>query len=366
MTSNGEENSLPNRIACFAKGLPQNEFGEVRASAYEALLAAMKSGKHSDFEQIPRGGGRKLSNPQAAFTFQLEGGDPHAFDIPPAPSIASEAAAWETSELYWQALCRDVPFLNYETSSIVHQATKQLDAAPLGVFRCPTKAGLAGPYISQFLLKPIPNGTAKIDQRCIVPVAGTDFVTTRSEWTQIQSGIPPWRKVRYDATPRYIRNGRDLAEWVHYDFPYQAYLNAALILINSGPRSILNCNQFKSESSPYRYSTVQEGFVTFGQAEVTDWLGRVTTASLKAAYYQKWMVHRRLRPEALGGLIHQTRTGIRKYPIHASLVDSEAVGAVESQTGSYFLPQAYPEGCPLHPSYPAGHAVVAGACSVVL
>jgi len=30
------------------------------------------------------------------------------------------------------------------------------------------------------------------------------------------------------------------------------------------------------------------------------------------------------------------------------------------------LPQSYPEGCPLHPSYPSGHATVAGACSVML
>ena len=27
---------------------------------------------------------------------------------------------------------------------------------------------------------------------------------------------------------------------------------------------------------------------------------------------------------------------------------------------------AYPEGCPTHPSYPAGHAAVAGACATVL
>ena len=27
---------------------------------------------------------------------------------------------------------------------------------------------------------------------------------------------------------------------------------------------------------------------------------------------------------------------------------------------------AYPEGCPAHPSYPAGHAVIAGACVTVL
>ena len=106
--------------------------------------------------------------------------------------------------------------------------------------------------------------------------------------------------------------------------------------------------------------------MTFGQAEVTDFLGRVTTAALKAAYCQKWMVHGASRPEALGGLIHQTRTGIRKYPIHSSVFQSIAVDEVFNQNKSGFLPQAYPEGCPLHPSYPAGHAVIAGACSVVL
>jgi hypothetical protein len=30
------------------------------------------------------------------------------------------------------------------------------------------------------------------------------------------------------------------------------------------------------------------------------------------------------------------------------------------------LPQAFPEGCPLHPAYPAGHAAIAGACVTVL
>jgi hypothetical protein len=366
MISNGDENSLPNRIACFAKGLQQNQFGEVTPAAYDALLAAIKSGKHSDFERLPRGGGRRLSNPQSAYTFHLEGGDPHSFEIPPPPSIASQAASSDISELYWQALCRDVPFLGYETSPIVGQAAKHLGTTPSTAFRGTTKGDLAGPYVSQFLLKPIPYGTSKLDQRYSVPIPGTEFMTTLSEWSQIQAGMPPWREASYDPVPRYIRNGRDLAEYVHYDFPYQAYLNAALILINSGPKSILNCNQFKSGNNPYRYSTEEEGFVTFGPAEATDWLGRVTTASLKAAYCQKWMVHRRLRPEALGGLIHQTRAGIREYPIHSTLLKSEAVDAVFSHTGSYLLPQAYPEGCPLHPSYPAGHAAIAGACSVVL
>ncbi|MGH7817835.1 MAG: vanadium-dependent haloperoxidase [Candidatus Binatia bacterium] len=33
---------------------------------------------------------------------------------------------------------------------------------------------------------------------------------------------------------------------------------------------------------------------------------------------------------------------------------------------TYLLPQAYPEGSPLHPSYGAGHATVAGACVTIL
>ena len=366
MTANGDETSLPDCIGCFTKGLPHNRFGEVEPGAYAALMAAIDSGKHADFERIPRGGGRKLNNPQSAFTFHLEGGDPHTFDLPPAPSITSPAAAKETSELYWQAFCRDVPFANYDKSPAIGDAAKHLGVTPKTVFRGPTEDDLAGPYISQFLLKPIPYGSGRIDQRYRVPVEGSDFMTTFAEWSQIQSGFPPWRQASYDPIPRYIRNGRDLSEYAHYDFAYQAYLNAALILINSGPNSVLNCNQFKSASNPYRYSTVEEGFTTFGPAEVVDWLARVSTCALKAAYCQKWMVHRRLRPEAIGGLIHKTRAGIRPYPIHSAFLESEAVDAVFSRTDSHLLPQAYPEGCPLHPSYPAGHAAIAGACSVVL
>ena len=241
-----------------------------------------------------------------------------------------------------------------------------MNAAPATVFRGPTKGDLTGPYISQFLYKPVPVGTTRLDQRYRVPLPANDFMTALNEWSQVQSGMPPWREVTFDPTPRYIRNGRDLAEYVHFDFAYQAYLNAGLILLNSGPRSLLNCNPFKNTNSPYLVSTVQEGFVTFGHAEVTDFLGRVTTAALKASWCQKWMVHRRLRPEALGGLIHQTKLGIRKYLLHQAMLDSPAVQATLFRTGTYLLPQSYPEGCPLHPSYPAGHAAVAGACSIVL
>jgi hypothetical protein len=364
--TNGDEANLPNRIGCFIKGLPHDKFGEVDESAYAALLNAMKTGVFADFERIPRSGGRTLSNPQSAFTFHLEGGDPHTFEIPAPPSIASVDCAPDISELYWQATCRDVNFAHYDNSPLIAKAAKHLVATPATVFRGPTHGDQHGPYVSQFLLKPIPYGSGHIEQRYNVPIAGSDFMTTFDEWAQIQSGFPPWLAATYDPVPRYIRNGRDMSEYVHYDFANQAYLGAALILVNANAKSIHNCNQFKSSNNPYRYSTVEEGFVTFGPPEAVDWIGRVTTAALKAAYCQKWMVHRRVRPEELGGLIQKTRTGMKSYPIHPSVLHSEAVEAVYAQTHSYLLPQTYPEGCPMHPSYPSGHAAIAGACSVVL
>ncbi len=33
---------------------------------------------------------------------------------------------------------------------------------------------------------------------------------------------------------------------------------------------------------------------------------------------------------------------------------------------TYLLPQAYPEGCPTHPAYGAGHATISGACATIL
>src|SRR5438105_2834868 len=233
MATNHDEEALPNRIACFSKGLSKNDNGEVQLAAYNGLLAAIQSGRYPDFERIPRGGGRKLSNPQAAYSFHLEGGDPHTFEIAVPPSVMSEVLAAEASELYWQALARDITFANFRESSLIGLASKRLGVSPQTVFRGLTENNAKGPYVSQFLLKPIPYGSAKINQFFSVPTPGSDFLTTIGEWSQIQTGIPPWREATYDSAPRYIRNGRDLAEYVHYDHPYQAFLNAALILYNA-------------------------------------------------------------------------------------------------------------------------------------
>ncbi|MFP3471873.1 hypothetical protein R0J90_17655, partial [Micrococcus sp. SIMBA_144] len=86
----------------------------------------------------------------------------------------------------------------------------------------------------------------------------------------------------------------------------------------------------------------------------------------EAAWFQKWLVHRRLRPEQFGGRIHNELIGAADYPIHPDVLNSKAVTRIFEKYATYLLPQAYEEGCPTHPSYPAGHGTFIGAMVTML
>jgi hypothetical protein len=287
---------------------------------------------------------------------------------PPAFSSAWEAG--EMAEDYWMALTRDVPFANYGSDPLIAQAAADLSAfsdfrgpkvggivTPDTLFRGPTAGDLAGPYLSQFLWAPVPYGPTTIVQQ-YPTAANTDYMTAYPAWLSIQHGNQPGPGAP-SGTPRYLSNGRDLAAYVHSDFTFQAYLNAGLILL------VLHAPL--DGGNPYLSSTTQSGFATFGGPHLFDLIGHAANAALKACWYQKWLVHRRVRPEAFGGNVHNQMTGAAQYPIHSDLLThSSVLGLVFAKYGTYLLPQSYPEGCPTHPSYPAGHAAIAGACVTVL
>ncbi len=88
---------------------------------------------------------------------------------------------------------------------------------------------------------------------------------------------------------RYIRNGRDLGQWVHIDVLFQAYFNACLLLL--GWKAPFD------DGNPYQASATQMGFGTFGPPHIQALVCEVATRALKAVWFQKWLVHRRLRPE---------------------------------------------------------------------
>jgi hypothetical protein len=369
-TSNGDESLYPNRIGSYSKGLPHNNLGEVDPAAYNAFLAALATADPDDFERLPMGLGRKLTNPLAGMAFDLEGPDSHHLAQAPAPRIASAEAASELGELSWMALCRDVHFSDYESSPLVASAAADLSrfsdfrgprsgfsVTPGTIFRGSTPGDVVGPYLSQFLWADIPMGALRISQRIWTLLPGHDYLTTYGDWLASQNGIEDYGYT-IDSTARYIRNLRDLGQWVHVDALYQAYHQACLILLGTGAPV--------AAGNPYSSSATQIGFGTFGGPHILSLVTEVATRALKAVWYQKWFVHRRLRPEAFAGLVHNTRTGAAAYPVHADILNSAALEALYSRNGSYLLPMLAPEGCPTHPSYGAGHATVAGACVTIL
>jgi hypothetical protein len=371
-TPNGDEAAYASRLGSYTKGLPRVRAGAFDAdpAAYDLLLAAIRSALPSDFDKVPLGGTVKLSDPQATYAFSLDGPDAARPVLPPPPAFHSAEQAGELVEDYWMAALRDVPFRNYGTDARAAAAAADLDGlsafkgprdgghvTPATLFRGPTAGDAVGPYVSQLLYHEVPCGAMRVQQRYRTPLAGDDQMTSWDEWLAIESGAAPARPAQWDPTPRYVRDGRGLAEFVHRDFVHQAFLNAALVLQEVGAISPAN---------PYAGNRNQSGFVTFGPVHVIDLLGRVTRSALKAAWYQKWAVHRRARPEELGGRVHQHKTGLAAHPLHDDVVNSRALAVVYSRWGGYLLPQAYPEGAPTHPSYPAGHACMAGACATLL
>jgi hypothetical protein len=391
--NNGEEtdyiDSDGNRtyIGNYSKGLPHHPInnlkaGEVVNTAYESMMRAITSANPQDFEDVQLGLGRRLTDPQAGLSFDLEGADSHDLSLLPAPRIDGPQAAGEMAELYWMALCRDIQFGDFMTDFTLAAAASDLSSrysnfpVPLRpitsktIFRGYTNGDIKGPYISQFLYQDVVWGSLALKQRQRVPVGGKegDYLYDYSRWLEAQNGkdiSSADKLLGDDSYTRYMITPRDLCYYVHVDVLYEAYLHAALILLhNKVPLD---------PGNPYEHSRTQIGFGTFGSPHILSLVTEVATRALKAVWFQKWFVHRRLRPEGFAGLIHRMKsTGPSPprpnplYSIHKEVLNSRAVDAVFGKYGAYLLPQAFPEGSPTHPSYGSGHATVAGACVTIL
>lgn len=369
----GDEARFPDGWASFTKGLAHDERGQVDPASFRALTDALDSGSHEAIESLPVAGSRRLADPLGGLGHPMDGPNPPSLITQPPPVADGDRTAAEMVELYWRALLRDVPFAEYPTHPLVGRAVAELsslsgyagpgtdsDAAgvtPRMLFRGDPAGARQGPLVSQLLWREVPYGATSINRRIRTAVPAEDHLVDHDEWLAVQRGsdVDP---VRLDPRPRYIRNGRDLAHFVHADFTYQAWLDSALIL--------LGMDVPLSASNPYRGSSTQAGFITFGAAHLLDLVALVARRALAVAWYHKWQVHRRLRPEAFGGRIHHHRNGTADYPVNPVVLQSQAVDDVVSRYGTGLLPLAYPEGSPMHPSYPAGHAVIAGAGATVL
>jgi hypothetical protein len=368
--TNGDETAHDPAWICYSKGLPHEADGASTKDACRHLWKAMQTRDHKEFEDVPLGGYIKLANPQAAFAFDLCGPDAQQLAMAPPPAFSSARQASEMVELYWHALTRDVPFEKWDSDPLIARAAAEMSlmqqfdgpkdgskVTPQTLFRGITKGGLVGPYVSQFLWRDLPWTPIRVQQKIRIAAPEKDYLTSWSDWLNVQNGnVYPVND--YEGTPRYIRTARDLGEYVHRDFTYQAFLGACLMLFRM--------NAPLDGGFRYQYSISQSGFVTLGASDILHVVAMVANIALKATWFQKWAVHRRLRPEEYAGRIHRHATGEGQYPLHLDLLNSTALSMTRAKWDSYLLPQAYPEGSPLHPAYPSGHAAIAGACATAL
>jgi len=405
-------------------------------------------------------------SPLAGAASESFGPDPKDLEMLPAPGIQSLSTAAEMAELYWMALLRDQPLRKLVKGvNLVDRATDDInrlyveavegdretgrvkpiqdlppliceniffgkgdvDGSPTGVFRTGLFDEEHGPLVSQFFLQDIPYGTQTIDSRQVPYVAGKDFLTTHRDWLRAQNlgkdafgrGYGNGNNYGDDQEPergnvfyyksaknanqlpkRYISTMRDLARFVNRDALHQAYFNAALFLDA--------VNAPLDDGNPYKLRKTRDGgFATLGGPDLLTIVSEVASRALKVVWRQKWLVHRRCRPEVYGGLVHMQKNGLLGEDINAvdekqpasphitykrdyglplqgfgsdaaghQLDLTQVVGRIEAHnaiqnenkdgTATAFLPMAFSAGSPAHPAYGAGHATVAGACVTVL
>ena len=347
-----------------------------------------------------------LVDPQAGLGFDLEGVDSHELVMPPPPAFRGKEILAEMAESYWMALVRNIPFAQYGADPDHITADAAADLSKFGplykgakdaggkvttdtLFRGTAPGEDQGGYVSQFLLRPVPFGAYQLHQKlafAYAPVNGAppDFLTKEADWLDAQNGVDnPAKNPDRDPDPTYIFRGRDLANFVHIDELFQAYFLASLTLGTPQNRGGLNAPHDSGNpydgyhfdpvaKKPQRRSSTQTGFGTLGEPNIKGMVTEVGTRALKAAWYQKWFVHRRLRPEEFAGRVHFQKGGKRDYKLDLKPLDP-VLGKISTNNtkanggeNTWLLPMAFPEGCPLHPSYGAGHATVAGACVTVL
>ncbi|MEM7615328.1 MAG: vanadium-dependent haloperoxidase, partial [Pseudomonadota bacterium] len=338
----------------------------------------------------------------------------------PAPALGSDELAYEMAEVYELAIIRDEPLtgLRDGAANAAIQASvgrlngygyrpadgtgrpRKTDAAgdvtEQTVFRGSGVGVDAGPYLSQFMLVGnsdqsgsssvadgrITYGTNQIDQR--VPVAATtDWMISRADWLEAQQGCDVRdNSTLFTAAPRrFITTPRDMASYVHDDALYQAYLNACLILLGMGTPFDPGFGALSGQGGLFtqrasgthgEFSRHAQGFALYGGPHILTLVTEVATRALKAVRFQKFNTHIRLRPEALAGRLEYATEIEGAFPgVGTQFAAMEAaiqptVDAVRGATGTALLPMAFQEGSPMHPSYGAGHATVAGACVTIL
>ena len=255
-----------------------------------------------------------------------------------------------------------------------------------------------------------------------------DHMTHWDCWLDVQNGANFKGADLFGNAPRFITTPRDLVTFVHYDQLYQAYLNAGLLLLALGHAFDIGLPTGSNHPTRGSFATFGPGDVLSLVAGVASEALRAVRRQKFQVHLRArpealagiLTLHgngegKRLGPKAESAAEAMLKELRKTTTIGggASLLDAvarhnsdqnqtlkrrPAPGAEDGADGAaaadqpkirlphrdsafagmladdasgnpgknYLLPMAYPEGSPMHASYGAGHATVAGACVTVL
>jgi hypothetical protein len=211
-----------------------------------------------------------------------------------------------------------------------------------------------------------------VDERDDPPRDAGEFLVTEVDWLRAQNGEAPRRGVAYESAPRYIATGRDLGEWVRHVPPF--WMVATLLMTTGAfPPNARYGGVFAAAqpptatTNPYRGLRKQNPAASFGPPHAVAMISEGINNTIRAAYWQKFFVHRTLRPEAYGGLVHhRLANGVSDYPIPDEALRSEALDRTRAKQGTHLLSQIYPDGAPNFGAYPGGASSVGSVAATLL
>jgi hypothetical protein len=402
-----DENGVVYYPWMFSKTMSHNPTtGFPLKSDVDALLKAIRSGSKEDILAIIQheDSVRKFENPFASLSHQLIGTDSSVPALKTKDSTMyridgdDTKLLFEMCEVYAMSILRDTPFhvfkecdelneeeykdshkeimnivkaLNKFKSDDITSTQTDVEVTVSNLFRGLGGGEYIGPYISQFLLLPFKYGNLDVEQNYTYNIHDPSKTRTVDEWHNIQNGLSTdLLQEEQMLAKAYVYSARVLGTNVHKDPLYQFYYNAAQIALQNGV-SLESETDLPMKS---KNSTWTSG----GGPSIFTNIAGVCEGALRVAWYQKYNVTMRVRPEVLA---HRLKLAIEstldvpgfdKIRSQYKITDPNLTGFKEiydinsEKFKSELLNLQYPEGSPTHPSYPAGHACVAGAACTIL
>jgi len=217
-----------------------------------------------------------------------------------------------------------------------------------------------GQYVSQFLILDIPFANGNFEQ-LYIPESDSPSLSTKQGYLDVQNG-----KIGISGpsiNKRRIKSLRDIGSLVHKDPAYGIFFNAALIASKAGLNAL---------KTPGKGSNFLDG----GGPDYLTSLAAVTRAALRTSWVTKWQNALKIRPEnaaaRLSWLTEFPEDKTNELSLWYNYFNPELLETICQWNNKFvgtnlpFLPSLYPEGSPTHPSFPAGHACVAGACVTIM